>query len=230
MEQPVALITGASQGLGRALATELADRGWVLVIDARRADRLEATAAELARKTHVVAIAGDVTDPEHRARLVQAVQELGGLDLLVNNASTLGASPLPELADIEPDVLRRTFEVNAIAPVALAQPLLPLLTERHGTVVSITSDAGVEPYPTWGGYGSSKAAFEHLSAVLGVEQPGIRVLVVDPGDLRTEMHQDAFPGEDISDRPPPESIVPALVELIVSDRAGGRYRVPELAP
>jgi NAD(P)-dependent dehydrogenase (short-subunit alcohol dehydrogenase family) len=230
MEQPVALITGASQGLGRALATELADRGWVLVVDARRADRLEATAEALAARTQVVAIAGDVTDPEHRARLVAAVQELGRLDLLVNNASTLGASPLPELAQIEPDVLRRTYDVNVVAPLALTQPLLPLLTERHGTVVSVSSDAGVEPYPTWGGYGSSKAAFEHLSAVLGVEQPGIRVLVVDPGDLRTEMHQDAFPGEDISDRPPPESIVPALVDLIVSDRAGGRYRVPELAP
>jgi NAD(P)-dependent dehydrogenase (short-subunit alcohol dehydrogenase family) len=230
MEQPVALITGASQGLGRALATELADRGWALVIDARRADRLDATAKELAERTHVVAVAGDVTDQHHRARLVAAVQDLGRLDLLVNNASTLGASPLPELADIEPDVLRRTFEVNAIAPIALAQPLLPLLQARHGTVVSITSDAGLEAYPTWGGYGSSKAAFEHLSAVLGVEQPGIRVLVVDPGDLRTEMHQDAFPGEDISDRPPPESIVPALVDLIVSDQVGGRYRVPELAP
>ena len=230
MEQPVALITGASQGLGRALALELAARGWVLVIDARRADRLDATTRDLATRTKVVAIAGDVTDPAHRARLVAAVEELGRLDLLVNNASTLGASPLPELASIEPDVLRRTYDVNVVAPLALTQPLLPLLTERHGTVVSITSDAGVEPYPTWGGYGSSKAAFEHLSAVLGVEQPGIRVLVVDPGDLRTEMHQDAFPGEDISDRPPPESIVPALVDLIVSDRAGGRYRVPELAP
>ncbi len=230
MEQPVALITGASQGLGRALADALADRGWVLVIDARHGERLEATAAPLRARTTVVAIPGDVTDQEHRAALVAAVEDLGRLDLLVNNASTLGASPLPELAEITPDVLRRTFEVNAIAPVALAQPLLPLLTERHGTVVSITSDAGVEAYPGWGGYGSSKAAFEHLSAVLGVEQPGIRVLVVDPGDLRTEMHQDAFPGEDISDRPSPESIVPALVELIESDRGGGRYRVPELVP
>jgi NAD(P)-dependent dehydrogenase (short-subunit alcohol dehydrogenase family) len=230
MEHPVALITGASQGLGRALAAELAARGWGRVIDARRADRRDATTRDLATRSKVVAIAGDVTDPAHRARLVAAVEELGRLDLLVNNASTLGASPLPELASIEPDVLRRTYDVNVVAPLALTQPLLPLLTERHGTVVSITSDAGVEPYPTWGGYGSSKAAFEHLSAVLGVEQPGIRVLVVDPGDLRTEMHQDAFPGEDISDRPPPESIVPALVDLIVSDRAGGRYRVPELAP
>jgi NAD(P)-dependent dehydrogenase (short-subunit alcohol dehydrogenase family) len=230
MEHPVALITGASQGLGRALAAELAARGWVLVIDARRADRLDATTRDLATRSKVVAIAGDVTDPAHRARLVAAVEELGRLDLLVNNASTLGASPLPELASIEPDVLRRTYDVNVVAPLALTQPLLPLLTERHGTVVSITSDAGVEPYPTWGGYGSSKAAFEHLSAVLGVEQPGNRVLVVDPGDHRTEMHQDAFPGEDISDRPPPESIVPALVDLIVSDRVGGRYRVPELAP
>jgi NAD(P)-dependent dehydrogenase (short-subunit alcohol dehydrogenase family) len=230
MEQRVALITGASQGLGRALAEALADRGWTLVIDARRADRLDATARALAARTTVVAIAGDVTDPAHRARLVAAVQEQGRLDLLVNNASTLGASPLPELADIEPDVLRRTFEVNAIAPVALAQPLLGLLTAARGTVVSVTSDAGVEAYPGWGGYGSSKAAFEHLSAVLGVEQPGIRVLVVDPGDLRTEMHQDAFPGEDISDRPRPESIVPALVALIEGDDAGGRYRVPELVP
>jgi NAD(P)-dependent dehydrogenase (short-subunit alcohol dehydrogenase family) len=225
-----AIVTGGAQGLGLALARELARHGWRLVIDARRADRLDATTRDLATRSKVVAIAGDVTDPAHRARLVAAVEELGRLDLLVNNASTLGASPLPELASIEPDVLRRTYDVNVVAPLALTQPLLPLLTERHGTVVSITSDAGVEPYPTWGGYGSSKAAFEHLSAVLGVEQPGIRVLVVDPGDLRTEMHQDAFPGEDISDRPPPESIVPALVDLIVSDRAGGRYRVPELAP
>ena len=224
MEQPVALITGASQGLGRALATELAGRGWALVIDARRPDRLEATKQELAVKTTVVAIAGDVTDPEHRARLVKEVEALGRLDLLVNNASTLGASPLPELATIEPDVLRRTYDVNVVAPLALTQPLLPLLTERHGTVVSITSDAGVEPYPTWGGYGSSKAAFEHLSAVLGVEQPGIRVLVVDPGDLRTEMHQDAFPGEDISDRPPPDASAAAVVALVARGATSGRYR------
>jgi NAD(P)-dependent dehydrogenase (short-subunit alcohol dehydrogenase family) len=225
----VALVTGASQGLGRALAGALADRGWTLVLDARRADRLESAATELATRTRVVAIPGDVSDPDHRARLVDAVQELGRLDLLVNNASTLGVSPLPALDAIDLDVLRHTFEVNAVAPLALIQELLDPLRESGGTIVDITSDAAVEAYPGWGGYGSSKAAFEQLSAVLATEQAGIRVLVADPGDMRTEMHQDAFPGEDISDRPPPESIVPALVELIESDRAGGRYRVPELA-
>jgi NAD(P)-dependent dehydrogenase (short-subunit alcohol dehydrogenase family) len=228
MEQRVALITGASQGLGRALAEALADRGWSLVLDARRADRLDRAASELATRTKVVAIAGDVTDPEHRDRLVHAVHDLGRLDLLVNNASTLGASPLPALESIGLDVLRRTYEVNVIAPLALTQQLLGPLVESRGTIVNVTSDAAVEAYPEWGGYGSSKAAFEHLSAVLAVEQPEVRVLVTDPGDMRTEMHQDAFPGEDISDRPLPDAIVPALVELIESDQGGGRYRVPEL--
>ncbi len=226
----VALVTGASQGLGRALAGALADRGWALVLDARRAHRLEPAAAELAARTRVVAIPGDVADPAHRARLVAAVHDLGRLDLLVNNASTLGATPLPALDAIDLDVLRRTFEVNAVAPLALIQALLDPLRDAHGTVLDITSDAAVEAYPGWGGYGSSKAAFEQLSAVLASEQGDIRVLVADPGDMRTEMHQDAFPGEDISDRPPPEAIVPALVALIESDRDGGRYRVPELVP
>ena len=186
-------------------------------------------ASELATRTHVVAIPGDVTDPEHRAQLVAAVQGLGRLDLLVNNASTLGASPLPDLATIDLDVLRRIYDVNVVAPLALTQAAASgLLRESRGTILNVTSDAGVEAYPEWGGYGSSKAALEHLSAVLAVEQPDIRVLVADPGDLRTEMHQDAFPGEDISDRPLPEAIVPALVALIESDQAGGRYRVPEL--
>jgi len=230
MEQRVALITGASQGLGRALASGLADRGWTLVLDARRADRLEQAATDLGVRTKVVAIAGDVTQPDHRERLVAAVHELGRLDLLVNNASTLGASPLPSLAAIDLEVFRRTYEVNVVAPLALTQLLVTTLDASHGTVLNITSDAGVEPYPDWGGYGSSKAALEHLSAILAVEQPGIRVLVTDPGDLRTEMHQDAFPGEDISDRPLPETIVPALVDLIESDQVGGRYRVPELVP
>ncbi len=224
----VALVTGASQGLGRALAGTLADRGWSLVLDARRVDRLERAAAELAPRTRVIAIPGDVTDPEHRARLVAAVHELGRLDLLVNNASTLGASPLPELSSIGVDVLRRTYEVNVVAPLALVQDLLEPLRQSRGTVVNVTSDAAVEAYPGWGGYGSSKAAFEQLSAVLAVEETGVRILVADPGDMRTEMHQDAFPGEDISDRPPPEAVAPALVALIESDRAGGRYRVPEL--
>jgi NAD(P)-dependent dehydrogenase (short-subunit alcohol dehydrogenase family) len=228
MEQRVALITGGSQGLGRALAVALADRGWSLVLDARHPDRLERTAAELAARATVVAIAGDITEAEHRRRLVDAVRDLGRLDLLVNNASTLGASPLPTLAAMDVEVLRRTYEVNVVAPLALTQDLLGELTATHGTIVNVTSDAAVEPYPDWGGYGSSKAALEQLSAILAVEQPGVRVLVVDPGDMRTEMHQDAFPGEDISDRPLPEVIVPDLVDLIESDQPGGRYRVPEL--
>jgi NAD(P)-dependent dehydrogenase (short-subunit alcohol dehydrogenase family) len=227
-EQRVALVTGASQGLGRALAEGLADRGWALVLDARRGDRLEPAAGELAGRTAVVAIAGDVTDAEHRRALVAAVQGFGRLDLLVNNASTLGSSPLPALGSMDLDVLRRIYEVNVVAPLALMQLLLPALVDWHGTVLNVTSDAAVEPYPGWGGYGSSKAALEHLSAILAVEQPGIRVLVADPGDMRTEMHQDAFPGEDISDRPQPEAIVPALVGLIESGEAGGRYKVPEL--
>ena len=227
-QQRVALITGGSQGLGLALASALAERGWALVLDARRADRLEPVAAELATRTSVEAIAGDVTDPAHREQLVEAVHKLGRLDLLVNNASTLGESPLPALATIDLDVFRRIYEVNVVAPLALTQQLLSPLVESHGTILNVTSDAAVEAYPEWGGYGSSKAAFEHLSAVLAVEQTGVRVLVADPGDLRTEMHQDAFPGEDISDRPLPEVIVPALVDLIESDQAGGRYRVPEL--
>ncbi len=194
----------------------------------RGADRLEPVAADLATRTRVIAIAGDVTDPHHREQLAAAVHALGRLDLLVNNASTLGASPLPSLESIELDVFRRIYEVNVIAPLALTQWLLPELAQAHGTILNVTSDAGIEAYPEWGGYGSSKAALEHLSAVLGVERDDVRVLVADPGDLRTEMHQDAFPGEDISDRPLPETVVPALVDLIESDQAGGRYRVPEL--
>jgi NAD(P)-dependent dehydrogenase (short-subunit alcohol dehydrogenase family) len=228
MEQRVALVTGASQGLGRALAEALADRGWARVIDARRADRLDRAAADLATRTTVVSVPGDVTDAVHRDELVAAVRRFGRLDLLVNNASTLGASPLPALATIDLDVLRRIYDVNVVAPLALTQPLLELLAASGGTVVNVTSDAAVEAYPEWGGYGSSKAALEHLSSVLAVEHPNVRVLVVDPGDMRTEMHQDAFPGEDISDRPPPEAVVPALVELVDGDRPGGRYRVPEL--
>jgi NAD(P)-dependent dehydrogenase (short-subunit alcohol dehydrogenase family) len=228
MEQRVALVTGASQGLGRALAEALAGRGWALVIDARRADRLDRAAADLATRTTVVSVPGDVTDAVHRDELVAAVRRFGRLDLLVNNASTLGASPLPALSTIDLDVLRRIYDVNVVAPLALTQPLLELLAASGGTVVNVTSDAAVEAYPEWGGYGSSKAALEHLSSVLAVEHPNVRVLVVDPGDMRTEMHQDAVPGEDISDRPPPEAVVPALVELVDGDRPGGRYRVPEL--
>src|SRR4249919_316417 len=161
-QQRVALITGGSQGLGSALASGLAERGWALVLDARRSDRLDAVAAELATRTGVVAIAGDVTDAAHREKLVEAVRELGRLDLLVNNASTLGESPLPALATIDLDVFRRVYEVNVVAPLALTQQLLSTLVESHGTILNVTSDAAVEAYPEWGGYGSSKAAFEHL--------------------------------------------------------------------
>ena len=227
MDKRVALITGASQGLGLALAEELAAAGWTLVVDARRAERLAGAVSDLATRTTVVAIPGDIADASHRAQLAAAVTEVGRLDLLVNNASTLGASPLPALDAIELDVFRRVYEVNVVAPLALMQQLLPAISAAHGTIVNVTSDAAVEAYEGWGGYGSSKAAFEQLSAVLAAEHPEVRVLVVDPGDMRTEMHQDAFPGEDISDRPTPATVAPGLFALIRSDRASGRVRVNE---
>jgi NAD(P)-dependent dehydrogenase (short-subunit alcohol dehydrogenase family) len=223
----VAVVTGASQGLGRALATELAGRGWTLVVDGRRADRLAASVESLP-DDRVVAIPGDVADPAHRAQLVAAIESLGRLDLLVNNASTLGTSPLPPLDAIDLDLFRQIYEVNVVAPLALTQQLLPFLGAAHGTVVNVTSDAAVEAYEGWGGYGSSKAALDQVSAVLAAEHPDVRVLSVDPGDMRTEMHQDAFPGEDISDRPLPEAVVPGLVALIESDHPSGRTRVSEL--
>ena len=225
----VAVITGASQGLGRALAEALAHRGWALVVDARRPDRLDRAVEALAEHTNVVGVAGDVTDPEHRAELARAAANLGPVALVVNNASTLGASPLPALGTITADELRRTFEVNVIAPVALLQELGPYCADGT-TIVNITSDAGIEAYPGWGGYGASKAALEHASRVLAVERPDLRVLVVDPGDMRTEMHQDAFPGEDISDRPEPAESVPGLVALIEGDAPSGRYEARAHAP
>ena len=217
---PVAILTGASKGLGRVLARSLADRGWSLVIDARDPAALGAAAADL---PGAVAIPGDVADPGHRAELIAAAERLGGIDLLVNNASTLGASPLPRLDALPLDTYRRTLEVNVVAPLALVQAALPSLRARRGRIVNITSDAGVEGYETWGGYGSSKAALEQLSKVLATEEPAVRVYWVDPGDMRTEMHQDAFPGEDISDRPPPGDSVPGLLALIGGDRPSGRY-------
>ncbi len=219
---PVAVITGASRGLGLALATRLATRGWRLVIDARRSDRLQEAADALARETEVVAVTGDVTDPAHRDALADAAAALGPVRLLVNNASTLGASPLPRLDGIDLDLLRHVFETNVIAPIALTQRLDAQLPPG-ATIVNITSDAAVEAYEGWGGYGSAKAALEHASRVLAVERPGLRVLVVDPGDMRTEMHQDAFPGEDISDRPDPATSVPGLLALIEGDAPSGRY-------
>jgi NAD(P)-dependent dehydrogenase (short-subunit alcohol dehydrogenase family) len=225
---PVAIVTGASQGLGLALAEALARSGWRLVIDARRSDRLQAAAARLSALTTVIAVPGDVADPLHRATLAGAAADLGTVRVVVNNASTLGASPLPSVSDIPAGVLHRIFEVNVIAPVALLQALGPSLGPG-ATVVNITSDAGVEAYEGWGGYGASKAALEHLSRVLAAERPDLRVLVVDPGDMRTEMHQDAFPGEDISDRPAPEASVPGIMALIDGDQPGGRYQAREMA-
>jgi NAD(P)-dependent dehydrogenase (short-subunit alcohol dehydrogenase family) len=220
--KPVAVVTGASQGLGLALAEALAQQGWALVVDARRRDRLDAAVARLAPHTEVTGITGDVSDPAHRAALARAAADLGAVHLLVNNASTLGATPLPSLRDIDPDVLRRVFDVNVVAPVALVQAFDPVL-EGGATIVNITSDAAVEPYPGWGGYGSSKAALEQVSRVLAEERPDLRVLIVDPGDMRTEMHQDAFPGEDISDRPAPTASVPGLLALITGAQPSGRY-------
>ena len=221
-----AIITGASQGLGLELARALAERGWRLVVDARSAPELEAARAELAAITDVVAIAGDVADAQHRARLVDAAG--GGLELLVNNASTLGASPLPALADYPLATLERVFAVNAIAPLALIQLALAHLPDG-GRIVNVTSDAAVEAYEGWGGYGASKAALEQLSGVLAAERPDLRVYAVDPGDMNTRMHQDAYPGEDISDRPPPGDRIPGLLALVEGDLPSGRYRAEELA-
>jgi len=222
----IAIITGASQGLGRALASELAAAGWAVVVDARRAERLAAAVESMPGE--VVAVPGDVADPAHRLALVAAAAELGPIDLLVNNASTLGESPLPALDQIRPDVLRTTFDVNVVAPLALAAGVIPHAAPG-ATIVNITSDAATEAYAGWGGYGSSKAALEQASRVLAVEHPDLRILVVDPGDMRTEMHQDAFPGEDISDRPEPAVSVPGLLALIEGSQPSGRYHAREAA-
>lgn len=225
---PTALITGASRGLGRAVARDLAKDGWQLVIDARNAEALEATAEELAALTTVAAVAGDVTVEAHRADLVDAATRLGGLDVVVLNASTLGLSPMPAVLDHPVDVLRHIYEVNTLAPLALTQAVLPLL--RPGSrLIAVTSDAAVEAYPGWGGYGSSKAALDHAFAVIAVERPDLRVYRVDPGEMRTQMYQDSAPGEDISDLPPPEASVPGLRALITGDLPSGRYEAREIA-
>ena len=220
-----ALITGASRGLGLALAHELAQRGWRLVIDARRFSELDVARASLAQLTEVVALPGDVADAWHRGALIEAAGRQ--LDLLVNNASTLGTSPLPPLSGYPLETLERVYRVNVIAPLALAQLALPRMADG-GRIVNLTSDAAVEAYEGWGGYGSSKAALEQLSAVLAAERPDLRVYAVDPGDMNTRMHQEAFPGEDISDRPPPQDSVPGLLALIEGDLRSGRYRAAEL--
>jgi NAD(P)-dependent dehydrogenase (short-subunit alcohol dehydrogenase family) len=223
-ESRVGIITGASRGFGLATARALAEAGWSLVIDARGSDALAFVAEELAVVSYIVPIAGDVTDQSHRTRLITAAAHLGGLDLLMNNASILGPSPQPPLAGYPLDVFRRVFEVNVTAPLALIQEALPLLRSRRGTIVNVTSDAAIEGYEGWGGYGSSKASLNQLSNVLAAEEPEIKVYWFDPGDMNTRMHQEAFPGEDISDRPPPEASVPPLISLLGSGRPSGHYQ------
>ncbi|MGI8678117.1 MAG: SDR family NAD(P)-dependent oxidoreductase [Jatrophihabitans sp.] len=217
--QPIALVTGASRGLGHALADALAERGWRLVVDARDTSVLELPNATI--------VPGDVTSEDHRAALVRQVGPR--LDLLVNNASALGPSPLVPLADLPLDALRHVYETNVVAPVALIQLLLPALRTAKGAVLNLSSDAAVEAYEGWGGYGSSKAALDHVSAVLAAEEPALRVYAVDPGDMRTAMHQAAFPGEDISDRPKPETVVPSLLRLLDSRPGSGRFRASDWA-
>ena len=231
-EQRVAVITGASQGLGLALARALGADGWSLVLDARNAVRLDEARRDIATTSadgaEIVIVPGDISDPVHRVALADRARTLGPVRLVVNNASTLGASPLPPLDGVTDDVLHRVFDVNVIAPLALVRSLAADL-EAGATIIDITSDAAVEPYPTWGAYGASKAALEHASRILAVEHPEWRVLIVDPGDMRTDMHQDAFPGEDISDRPPPDESVPGLLALIDGDHPSGRYQAREVA-
>lgn len=227
---PTALITGASRGLGREIALALAHRGWHLVVDGRTSRPLQKVSVELAAAGAggVLAVLGDVADVAHRQQLLAAVPEGAGLDLLVNNASKLGSSPLPPLADYDLDILEQVYAVNVLAPLALTQLLLPRLAAAHGRLVNISSDAAVESYEGWGGYGSSKAALDQWTAVLAVEQSELRVYALDPGDMRTAMHQAAYPGEDISDRPEPVAVVPAVLLLIDGDLPSGRYQATSL--
>ena len=225
--QRTAIITGASRGLGLALARRLAEDGWTLIVDARTEDDLESARAELSRHTRVIAIPGDIADRGHRAEISEAAHEAGGVDALVNNASILGPSPQPELLDYPLDVLQEVYSRNVISPLALVQEIRADL-KPGARIINVTSDAAVEPYEGWGGYGSSKAALEQLSNILAAENPDLRVYRVDPGDMRTRMHQEAFPDEDISDRPLPEESVPGFVELLTGDLPSGRYEARSL--
>jgi NAD(P)-dependent dehydrogenase (short-subunit alcohol dehydrogenase family) len=223
---PLAIITGSSRGLGLALARALAQRDWALVIDARDPNALERAARELGRITEVVAVPGDVSDDWHRGALLDAAGD--HVDLLVNNASLLGPSPQPPLGRYPLGALERVYQVNVLAPLALTQLVLPRMPDG-GTIINVSSDAAVEPYAGWGGYGSSKAALDQLTAILAEEHPGLRIHSVDPGDMRTQMHQEACPGQDISNIPPPEDSVPGLLALIEGDQPSGRYVSRELA-
>ena len=220
----VAVVTGASRGLGLAITRALVADGWSVVVDGRAGDDLMVAISDLTGPGQAVAIPGDVTDPEHRQHLAQAAAGKGPVRLIVNNASYLGPSPQPVLENYPLDTLRRVYEVNTLAPLALIQVLRPLMAEAGGVIINITSDAGVEGYAGWGGYGSSKAALEQLSRVLAAEEPQLRIYWVDPGDMNTRMQQEAFPGEDVSDRPPPEESVPGLLELAKGELPSGRYQ------
>ena len=224
---PTATITGASRGLGLALARSLAEDGWALVVDGRHAADLAAAVEPLESLTTVIPVVGDITEDAHRRDLAIAAQSLGGIDVLVLNAGTLGPSPLPPLSRLRLGDLRTTLETNLVAQLGVVQALLPHL--RPGAaIVAITSDAAVEPYEGWGAYAAAKAGFEQLAAILGTERPDLRVLRVDPGDMRTQMHQDAFPGEDISDRPLPAASVPGLRGIIEGPFPSGRYQVSDV--
>lgn len=225
---PNALITGASLGLGRALALELARRGWSLIIDARHAEPLASTAQALSDLTSVRAIPGDIGKAEHREQLVAAAASLGKLDLVINNASDLGGSPLPQLRDLDSTAYEQLLRTNLVAPQQLIRAVLPYL-EPHAVIINVSSDAGVDHYETWGGYGSSKAALDHQTLTWAAEEPDFTWYSLDPGDMRTAMHQAAYPGEDISDRAEPETVAPVVVALIGSGLPSGRYRAADLA-
>jgi NAD(P)-dependent dehydrogenase (short-subunit alcohol dehydrogenase family) len=223
-----ALITGASVGLGRALAFELARRAWSLTIDARHPEPLASTAQALSELTTVRAIPGDIGDSEHREELLAATATVGKLDLVINNASDLGGSPLPRLRDLEPTAYEQLLRINVVAPQQLIRAVLPQLKPR-AVITNVSSDAGVDHYETWGGYGSSKAALDHQTLTWAAEEPDFTWYSLDPGDMRTAMHQAAFPGEDISDRPEPETVTPTVVALISSGLPSGRYRAADLS-
>jgi NAD(P)-dependent dehydrogenase (short-subunit alcohol dehydrogenase family) len=230
-ETKTALITGASRGLGLALANTLAQQGWQLIINARGQDALTQAHQELERWTAVTAVSGDISQKAHRQALAVAARAAGGLDLLINNAGMLGPSPQPALLDYPLDVLETVFRVNVVAQLGVLQAVASSL-KSTARIINISSDAAVEAYAGWGGYGASKAAFEQLSAVLAAElaeqMPDVRLYWVDPGDMRTQMHQDAFPGEDISDRPLPEASVPGILTLLNADLPNGRYQAQKL--
>jgi NAD(P)-dependent dehydrogenase (short-subunit alcohol dehydrogenase family) len=227
--RPLALVTGASLGLGLALTRLLAAQGWDVIGDARDTSRLTGAFSGVEGPGRAVPIAGDVADPAHRLQLAEAVAEVGPLDLLVNNASVIGLSPQPPLQNFPLATLADVYEVNVFAPLALVQLLLPALSAAHGTVVNVSSDAAVEAYPGWGGYGSSKAALDHLSAVLATEQTDVRVLAFDPGDMATDLARQAFPGDDLSDRADPATVAPVLLRLVEGAYVSGRYRAADLA-